>query len=67
MLREATAMMAGRLAAERGRGRIPADADVDLLAPTLIGVAHLLFTDAEGAASGAEEVRRVVAGAVPAG
>ncbi|MGW0420700.1 TetR/AcrR family transcriptional regulator [Streptomyces sp. NPDC003015] len=67
VLREATAMVAGYLAAERERGRVPADADVDLLAPTLIGAAHLLFADADGAAPESEEVRRVVAAVVPAG
>ncbi|MFG2801364.1 TetR/AcrR family transcriptional regulator [Streptomyces pseudovenezuelae] len=67
VLREATAMVAGYLAAERDLGRIPAGADVDLLAPTLIGAAHLLFADADGPAPGAGELRRVVATVVPAG
>jgi AcrR family transcriptional regulator len=67
VLREATAMVAGYLAAERALGRVRADADVDLLAPTLIGAAHLLFADAEDPAPGAEEVRRVVAAVVPVG
>ncbi|MFF7280883.1 hypothetical protein [Streptomyces griseorubiginosus] len=40
---------------------------MDLLAPTLIGAAHLLFTDAEDAAPGTEEVRRVVAAVVAVG
>ncbi|MEU0211846.1 TetR family transcriptional regulator [Streptomyces canus] len=61
VLREATAMVAGYLAAERDLGRVPADAEVDLLAPALIGAAHLLFADTEGAAPGDGEVRRVVA------
>lgn len=61
VLREATAMVAGYLAAERDLGRVPADADVDLLAPALIGAAHLLFADTEGATPGEGEVRRVVA------
>ncbi|MFL6000512.1 MAG: TetR/AcrR family transcriptional regulator [Streptomyces sp.] len=61
VLREAAAMVAGYLAAERDLGRVPADADVDLLAPALIGAAHLLFADAEGATPGDGEVRRVVA------
>ncbi|WP_329224684.1 TetR/AcrR family transcriptional regulator [Streptomyces canus] len=61
VLREATAMVAGYLAAERDLGRVPADADVDLLAPALIGAAHLLFADAEGVTPGDGEVRRVVA------
>ncbi|MFF4029442.1 TetR/AcrR family transcriptional regulator [Streptomyces sviceus] len=67
VLREATVMVAGYLAAERALGRVRADADVDLLAPTLIGAAHLLFADAEGPAPGAEEVRRVVTAVVPVG
>ncbi|MFI6441340.1 TetR/AcrR family transcriptional regulator [Streptomyces sp. NPDC050759] len=61
VLREATAMVAGYLAAERDLGRLPADADVDLLAPALIGAAHLLFADTEGATPGDGEVRGVVA------
>ncbi|MEV7731327.1 TetR family transcriptional regulator [Streptomyces sp. NPDC088921] len=61
VLREATAMVAGYLAAERDLGRVPADADVDLIAPALIGAAHLLFADTEGAAPGEGEVGRVVA------
>jgi len=61
VLREATAMVAGYLAAERDLGRVPAYAEVDLLAPALIGAAHLLFADTEGATPGDEEVRRVVA------
>ncbi|MCX4853038.1 TetR family transcriptional regulator [Streptomyces canus] len=61
VLREATAMVAGYLAAERDLGRVPADAEVDLLAPALIGAAHLLFADTEGARPGDGEVRRVVA------
>lgn len=43
MLTEATAMIASYLTAERELGRIAPDADVDTLAPTLIGSAHLLF------------------------
>ena len=45
---ESTAMVAGYLTAERDLGRIAADADISTLAPTLIGAAHLLFTDADG-------------------
>ncbi|MFF0085172.1 TetR/AcrR family transcriptional regulator [Streptomyces canus] len=61
VLREATAMVAGYLAAERDLGRVPADAEVDLIAPALIGAAHLLFADTEGTTPGDGEVRRVVA------
>src|SRR5215207_350293 len=48
ILTEATAMIASYLTAERDLGRIAADADVDTLAPTLIGAGHLLFADPEG-------------------
>jgi AcrR family transcriptional regulator len=61
VLREATAMVAVYLAAERDLGRVPADAEVDLIAPALIGAVHLLFADTEGATPGDGEVRRVVA------
>jgi AcrR family transcriptional regulator len=43
LLTEATALIAAHLAAERERGRLPADADVAVLAPTLVGTAHLLL------------------------
>jgi AcrR family transcriptional regulator len=48
VLAEATAMIASYLTTERELGRITADADVDTLAPTLIGAGHLLFADREG-------------------
>jgi hypothetical protein len=38
-------MIATYLTAERDLGRIAGDADIDTLAPTLIGAAHLLFAD----------------------
>jgi AcrR family transcriptional regulator len=69
LLSEATALVAGYLAAEQDRRRIAAGADIGTLAPTLIGAAHLLFTDADGAAPDAAAVTRtvdaVLAGAVP--
>jgi AcrR family transcriptional regulator len=45
---ESTAMVAGYLAAERDQGRIAPAAEIATLAPTLIGAAHLLFSDADG-------------------
>jgi AcrR family transcriptional regulator len=60
LVSESTAMVAGYLAAERDRGRLAADADISTLAPTLIGAAHLLFTDADGAPE-PDAVARVVA------
>jgi AcrR family transcriptional regulator len=60
LLTEATAMIASYLALERALGRIAADADVDTLAPTLIGAAHLLFVGREGVPPEAGAVRKVV-------
>ncbi|WP_172385688.1 TetR family transcriptional regulator [Streptomyces sp. MNP-20] len=68
VLAEATAMVAAYLCAERERGRLAAYADVDTLAPTLIGAGHLLFADRKGAPPEADAVvkvvRTVVAGVV---
>ncbi|MFB7629633.1 TetR/AcrR family transcriptional regulator [Streptomyces sp. NPDC056149] len=61
VLAEATAMLAGYLSAERELGRIAADADVDTLAPTLIGAGHLLFADREAGPPTTTAVRKVVA------
>jgi AcrR family transcriptional regulator len=66
LLTQASTMLAAYLAAERDLGRIAADADVDTLALTLIGSAHLLF--AGGDAPAAEvEVRKIVAAVVTTG
>ncbi|MER6998124.1 TetR/AcrR family transcriptional regulator [Streptomyces sp. NPDC000410] len=60
VLTEATAVIAAYLTAERELGRVAADADVDILAPTLIGTGHVLFADRKGAPPEAGAVRRVV-------
>jgi AcrR family transcriptional regulator len=60
VLTEATAMIASYLTTERELGRIAADADVDTLAPTLIGAAHLLFAGRDSAPPAAEAVGKVV-------
>jgi AcrR family transcriptional regulator len=65
LVSESTAMVAGYLAAERDLGRIASDADIGTLAPTLIGAAHLLFTDADGT-PGPAAVTRVVAAVLAA-
>jgi hypothetical protein len=57
---EGGAMIAGYLTAERDHGRITSNADVDTLAPTLIGAAHLLFTEQTGGPPEPTAVRRVV-------
>jgi AcrR family transcriptional regulator len=48
VLTEAATLIAAYLGAEREAGRIASDADVDTLAATLIGSAHLLFADRKG-------------------
>ena len=69
LLTEATAMIAAYLTSERELGRLAADADVDTLAPTLIGAGHLLFADRTATPPDAGAVHKVVtaviAGAVP--
>ena len=65
LISESTAMVADYLAAERDLGRVAADADIGTLAPTLIGAAHLLFTDADGTPEPAA-VARVVAAVLAA-
>ena len=60
LLTEAVVMIAAYLRAERDLGRIAADADVDMLAPTLIGAAHLLFADRTGLSPEPDAVRRMV-------
>jgi AcrR family transcriptional regulator len=60
VLTEAVTMIGSYLTAERELGRIAGDAEVDILAPTLIGAAHLLFADRKGAPPDADAVRRMV-------
>jgi AcrR family transcriptional regulator len=60
LVSESTALVAGYLTAERGLGRIAADADIGILAPTLTGAAHLLFADADRPPPDAAAVTRVV-------
>jgi AcrR family transcriptional regulator len=57
---EGTAMITGYLTAERDLGRIAPDADIDALAPTLIGAAHLLFTERKGSPPEPRAVTKVV-------
>ncbi|OPC79539.1 TetR family transcriptional regulator [Embleya scabrispora] len=60
ILTEATAMIAGYLAAERALGRLVPDADPDTLAPMLVGTGHLLFADRKGTPPTPETVHRAV-------
>jgi AcrR family transcriptional regulator len=49
LLAEATATIAAYLDAERDLGRLPPDADTAVLAPTLVGTAHLLLAGGDAA------------------
>lgn len=60
LLAEATLMIASYLGAEQEQGRVVAGADVDVLAPTLIGAGHLLFADRKGTPPAPAAVSRVV-------
>ncbi|MFG2486215.1 TetR/AcrR family transcriptional regulator [Streptomyces virginiae] len=63
---QGTAMIAAYLAAEREQGRLVEDADVDTLAPTLVGAGHMLFADRASAPPGAAAVRAMVATVIAA-
>jgi AcrR family transcriptional regulator len=60
LLSEAANMIAAYLTAEREAGRVRQDADVDLLALTLIGSGHLLFAGREGVPPEPGEVENLV-------
>ncbi len=60
LLAEATAMVASYLAAERDLGRIAEDADIDTLAPMLIGSGHLLFAGRDDGGPDDGTVEKVV-------
>lgn len=60
MVREIVRMVAGYLQTEAGIGRVSADADIETLAPTLVGAAHLRFADREADLPSDEELFRVV-------
>ncbi|NUT95529.1 MAG: TetR/AcrR family transcriptional regulator [Saccharothrix sp.] len=61
VLTEAATMLADYLAEEQGRGRLTKSAQVDLLAPTLIGTTHLLYADRTGPRPTTEALHRSVA------
>ena len=71
LMTEAAAMLAAYLTAERDLGRLTPDADIDVLAPTLLGAAHLLYADREAGMPDEDAVSRtvtaVVAGVVRGG
>jgi AcrR family transcriptional regulator len=57
---QGTAMIAAYLTAERELGRLAGDADIDTLAPTLVGAGHLLFADRTSAPPQTAAVRKMV-------
>jgi AcrR family transcriptional regulator len=64
LLTEATEMIAAYLGAEQDLGRVAADADIAVLAPTLIGAGHLLFADRGSPPPDTAAVRRAVSAVV---
>jgi AcrR family transcriptional regulator len=60
LITESTAIVAAYLTAERDQGRLAPAADIDTLAPTLIGAAHLLFADTDGDGPDPAAIARVV-------
>jgi AcrR family transcriptional regulator len=64
LLAEATAMIASYLTVERDLGRIAADADVDTLAPMLIGTGHLTFAGRDSTPPEPGVVAKLVAAAI---
>jgi AcrR family transcriptional regulator len=60
VLTEAAGIIASYLFAEREIGRITLDADVDALAPALVGAGHLLFAGREGTVPEPEAVHKMV-------
>jgi AcrR family transcriptional regulator len=60
VLSEAAAMLGAYLAAEQGVGRVRAEANVDLLALTLIGTGHMVFAGRAGNEPDHEELDRLI-------
>ena len=61
LLAEASRMVSAYLAAERALGRVAGEADLSVLAPMLIGAAHLLLADRTGRQPAPADVRGLVA------
>ncbi|WP_426361978.1 TetR/AcrR family transcriptional regulator [Streptomyces sp. E-08] len=57
---QGTAMIAAYLTAERESGRLAGDADIDTLAPTLVGAGHLLFADRTSTPPRSTALRKMV-------
>jgi AcrR family transcriptional regulator len=66
ILSEAGQVIRDYLAAEQTYGRIPSDADTDVLGLTLIGSTHVMFADRTGTRPTTADVRAFVSSVVPA-
>ena len=66
LLTEAATMVTRYLTAEREQGRLATDADVEMLALTLIGTAHLVFAGRDGEPPDPGEVLKFVRSVLPA-
>ncbi|MEU1992969.1 TetR/AcrR family transcriptional regulator [Nocardia gamkensis] len=64
ILAEATTAISTYLTDERERGRIAADADIDSLTLSLVGGAHLLFTDRDPGPPATSAVEKFVAAVI---
>jgi AcrR family transcriptional regulator len=64
ILAEATTAISAYLTDERERGRIAADADIDSLTLSLVGGAHLLFTDRDPGPPTSSAVEKFVAAVI---
>lgn len=64
LLSEAAGLLADYLRAERDLGRLVPEADVDALAPMLIGSGHLIYADRAGEPPTARAVEKMVAAAL---
>lgn len=60
VLTEGMVMITSYLTAERERGRIAADAEVDMLGPALLGGVHMLFVSRENVPPEPEAIDKVV-------
>lgn len=62
LLAEGASMVVDYLTQEQALGRVVATADIPTLSHTLLGAAHLLFTDRESGPHQVEALEKVVAG-----
>jgi AcrR family transcriptional regulator len=64
VLTDAVEMVACYLRVEQDLGRVAPEADVDVLAPTLVGAAHLLFVSRDETPPEPDAIRKVVSAVI---